>query len=134
MSVLYVDTSALMKRAVSEVGSAEVQAAMATRSASGDLVVASSLAWLELWRGLRRLGQVDVARGVDDACAGVEEFPLDDAVLHQARAVGGLGLRSLDAVHLASAEMVGADAIMTFDGRLSAASRSIGIDVLSPHS
>lgn len=61
--------------------------------------------------------------------SGIEEFPLDDGVLETARRIGGDNLRSLDAVHLASAVMMGAHSIMTFDLRLAEAAESAGIDV-----
>ncbi|MEI6727194.1 MAG: VapC toxin family PIN domain ribonuclease, partial [Actinomycetes bacterium] len=43
-------------------------------------------------------------------------------------------LRSLDALHLASAQELGADleAILTYDERLAGAARRIGMAVLSP--
>ena len=64
--------------------------------------------------------------------SGVGELPLSDGVLRRARKVGTENLRSLDAIHLASAVMVGADSVMTYDDRLGEAVRSMGMTVLSP--
>lgn len=64
--------------------------------------------------------------------SGIEEVILDQSILRLAQSVGADGLRSLDAIHLASAVMVGADAVMTYDDRLAAAVRSTGIRVLRP--
>lgn len=132
MSIVYVDTSALLKRAVAEANSLNVREAFRQHHRDGDLVVSSSLAWLEVWRALRRLQFEDVGAGVSAAMSGVGELPLSDGVLRRARKVGTENLRSLDAIHLASAVMVGADSVMTYDDRLGEAVRSMGMTVLSP--
>ena len=62
--------------------------------------------------------------------SGVGELPLNDGVLRRARKVGTENLRSLDAIHLASAVMVEADSLMTFDLRLAQAADAIGVAVL----
>jgi predicted nucleic acid-binding protein len=41
-------------------------------------------------------------------------------------------LRSLDALHIAAAMDLGADAILTYDGRMIAACQALGMAVLSP--
>lgn len=132
MSVVYVDTSALLKRVVPEAGSREVIADLERRVAQGDLLSASSLAWLETWRALRRRSAPDLDALFGRAVSGIAEFPMDQAVLRAARSVGNDSLRSLDAIHLVSAMMVGADSIMTFDTRLAEAGRASGMAVLQP--
>lgn len=64
--------------------------------------------------------------------SGIDEFPLDDSVIHGARRIGDDTLRSLDAIHLASAVMAGAHVMMTFDVRLAEAADFAGMTVLSP--
>lgn len=132
MTVLYVDTSALVKREVPEVESASVENTLADMTNMGVLVVASALAWLEAWRALQRRNLRDIGSRTESMFSGVAQFPLDDPVLRYARTVGGLQLRSFDAIHLASAVMVGADSVMTYDDRLAEAVRSMGLTVLSP--
>ena len=132
MTTLYVDTSALLKRVVVEPESAAIRSLLRDADASGDLLTASSLAWVEVWRALRRAGAADVEAAAQNAFAGIAEFPLDDLILTRARQVGSDDLRSLDAIHLASAVAVGADSLVTYDVRLAAAARSVGMLVLAP--
>jgi predicted nucleic acid-binding protein len=132
MTVLYVDTSALLKRVIVEPESGVVRALLGARHDAGDLLTASSITWIEVWRSLRRALLVDVEVLFEAALSGMAEFPLGDAVLARARRVGRDELRSLDAIHLASAIAVGADSILTYDNRLAGAAAAVGLAVLSP--
>ncbi len=96
------------------------------------MLTSSSLAWVEVWRSLRRAAVADVEVTVQVALAGVAEFPLTEAVLTRARRVGPDELRSLDAIHLTSAIAVGADTVFTYDVRLARAAESAGLGVLAP--
>lgn len=131
MTILYVDTSALLKRVVTEPESSAVRSLLLAADASGDLLTASSLAWVEVWRALRRIGAFDVETA-QNAVAGIAEFPLATATLMKARQVGPDDLSSLDAIHLAAAIAVGADTLVTYDARLATAARSVGMSVLAP--
>jgi predicted nucleic acid-binding protein len=53
-------------------------------------------------------------------------------VLRQAGLLPGARLRSLDAIHLAAALSLGAEAVLTYDDRLAEAARGLGMTVLSP--
>lgn len=132
MTTLYVDSSALLKRVVVEAESAAVRSLLVDRDVSGDLLTASSLAWLEVWRSLRRAGVTDLEATVGAALSGVARFPLSDTVLVRARRVGHDTLRSLDAIHLASALLVGAESILTYDDRLAESAAVLGLGVLAP--
>ncbi len=132
MTTLYVDSSALLKRVVLEAESSAVRFLLREADADGDLITASSLAWLEVWRSLRRAGVADLAATVNSALSGVAMFRLRDTVLIRARRVGYDELRSLDAIHLASALDVGADSILTYDERLAESAASVGLNVLAP--
>lgn len=136
MSTVYIDTSALLKRVVSEPQSVAVIDALRAHVDRGDLVTSSSLAWVELARALRRARTVtphlDPELALAHAVSGVAELPLDDAVLIAARRVGGHLLRTLDALHLASALVIGADTVMTFDSRLATAVAEEGLGVSTP--
>ncbi|MBA3294145.1 MAG: type II toxin-antitoxin system VapC family toxin [Geodermatophilaceae bacterium] len=129
---MYVDSSALLKRVVLEAESSAVRFLLREADADGDLITASSLAWLEVWRSLRRAGVADLAATVNSALSGVAMFRLRDTVLIRARRVGYDELRSLDAIHLASALDVGADSILTYDERLAESAASVGLNVLAP--
>lgn len=132
MSGVYVDSSALLKRVIIEAESDALRSVLTDRARAEDLLTASSLAWLELWRALRRTETKDVGAQVDRAVSGVAEFPLDATVLDRARRVGQDGLRSLDAIHLASALAVGTTEMISYDDRLAEAAAGVGIDVLMP--
>ncbi len=60
------------------------------------------------------------------------EFPLSDDVVTRAREVGNDELRSLDAIHLASALAVGADTLLTYDMRLADSAAATGLEILQP--
>ena len=64
--------------------------------------------------------------------SGVFLYAVDDQVLTRARIVGDPHLRSLDAIHLATALIIGVDVMVTYDDRLAEASRAAGLDVLAP--
>lgn len=130
MSPLYVDSSAALKRVFLEADTEFVGSALASRVASGDLVAASTLTWVEVTRSILRAGTVNVDARVDAALSGIAEMPLDDAVLGRARRIGPPNLRSLDAIHLASAVALGAMELLTFDLRLGAAARALGVKAI----
>lgn len=132
MTILYVDSSALLKRVVIEAESAAVRVLLRESNAAGDLLTASSLAWLEVWRALRRGEMADVQSVARRAVSGIAEFQLSEAVLVRARGVGGNHLRSLDAIHLSSALAVGADHLLTYDDRLADSATDAGLTVLGP--
>lgn len=128
MSLYYVDSSALLKRILDE---AESQALRDWfTAASGDRWVSSALADVEVARACRRAGIAE-----DDQEAAMSDVALrdiDERVIVRARMVGGPELRSLDAIHLATAVVVGVDALVTYDDRLAQAARSVGLDVHVP--
>ena len=57
---------------------------------------------------------------------------VSDAILTDAAALTSASIRSLDAVHLASAMRLDPDEFVVYDRRLAAAARTIGISVVSP--
>ncbi len=127
MSALYVDSSALLKRLFREEESNIVRALLADRTDQSVLVASSQLAWVEIARAVRRAGVADVDAAVSSACSGVAPQRLDTRVLERARHIGPASLRSLDAIHLAAAVILGATQILTFDPRLAAAAESVGV-------
>lgn len=133
MRTVYVDSSAALKRVFREPESAALRAVLAPLDDAEDLLVASSLAWVEVWRALRRAAIADVEALGTAALSGIAEHRLDDATLRRARSVGGDMLRSLDAIHLAAAVAVGADEIITYDARLAGAAAQAGVRTRSPH-
>ncbi|MGH3886179.1 MAG: PIN domain-containing protein, partial [Pseudonocardiaceae bacterium] len=94
-------------------------------------------AWIEVARALRSLRGAtlaEVADDVDAALSGVAEHPLVAEVVALARRVNPDVLRSLDAIHLASALLLDADVVLTYDQRLTAACSDSGLAVAAPGS
>ncbi|MGH3588400.1 MAG: type II toxin-antitoxin system VapC family toxin [Pseudonocardia sp.] len=132
---VYVDSSALLKRVIAERESAVLVAALDVHHGDGDFLLSSSLAWIEVSRALRtRFGHrlSRVASDVDAAMSGVAEHPLHPEVVSLARRVRPHALRSLDAIHLASALLVDADLVLTYDDRLRQACEENGLPVAMP--
>jgi len=127
-----VDTSALMKRVVVEAQCVGVRRTLEQWNAAGDVLVASTLSWVEVWRSLRRVPVRDLAGTAEAGLAWVAEIPLTDGILERARRIGPEFLRRLDAIHLASALVVAATRILTYDARLADAADVAGFDVVSP--
>ena len=136
MTTVYVDSSALLKRVLNEPETDAVADALRTRAMRRDLLTSSSLSWVEVWRALRRastlIPDLVAEPWAGDALAGIAELPLTAEILVSARSVGPDVLRSLDAIHLASALTIDADIVLTFDGRLAAAAEASGLQVAAP--
>lgn len=135
--LVYADSSALIKRVVEESESDALVAALDVYIANADTIVTSSLTWVELGRALGTLrddGHDDTAirEAIDVALSGVAERPLTADVLSLARRVGPTRLRSLDAIHLATAILLDADVVLTYDDRLAAACHHNALAVAAP--
>jgi predicted nucleic acid-binding protein len=57
---------------------------------------------------------------------------VSDALLRSAAALTSLEIRTLDAIHLASAGAVEPDEVATYDRRLAEAARGLGLSVSHP--
>lgn len=97
---------------------------------AGDDVFSSMLLHLELARVLRREGlDVSMARPVLDR---VNLVSIDDGVLRFAAAIEA-HIKSLDAIHLATCALLGANIrIVTHDAQMSAAAASLGLETMDP--
>lgn len=124
---LYLDASALVKRYVREPGSDEIATAMD----DADRVIASQLTLVE--------ALIAVAKGEGTAVRKLREdwklawvIDVDEALCERAAELGiKRGLRTLDAVHLASARLIDDEfAFATWDRRLHAAARAEGFATL----
>lgn len=133
---VYVDSSALIKRVVQERESDAVEHALEHHVEEDAVLVSSSVAWVEVTRALRtRLDGDDqdtVNEAVEDALAGIAERPISAEVVGLARRIGPDVLRSLGAIHLATAVLLDADQMLTYDERLADAARRNGLAVTAP--
>ncbi|MHB1535809.1 MAG: type II toxin-antitoxin system VapC family toxin [Acidimicrobiales bacterium] len=129
--MIYLDSSALMKLVRREDETDALRHWL--RERLDDLAVTSELGRVEVLRAARRLGsQVIVeARAV---VGDLDLVPLDRAVQEVACELEGPLLRTLDALHLASALLLGAEltAFVTYDHRLVAAAKAAGLRVSTP--
>lgn len=125
---LYVDSSALVKLLVRERESDALMAYLAATS-----LVTSVIAPIEVGRLLRRRGFEDDV-GERELFDGLEIRGLDDGVSERATSLQPIVLRTLDAIHLASAIDLRAelDGFVTYDARLAEAARALRLPVVSP--
>ena len=128
--VWYLDTSAFLKLIASE---DETTALRAWLSSPGhDVVWSSQLLRTEARRAGARLGvDVDV---LEDALETVSLVLPSAATFFVAGAVAPPSLRSLDALHLATALEIGDDleGIVVYDQRLADAARAASLEVVAP--
>jgi predicted nucleic acid-binding protein len=95
--------------------------------------VSSALIRVEATRACARYGAEYVARA-ELALARLALVPVDDEVLRAAAELDPPELRSLDALHLATALSLGADlgVLFTYDHRMLSAARAAGLRVVAP--
>lgn len=129
-TVAYLDASALVKLVARDSESH----ALATFLGEMEHRASSRVSVVELSRAAARHGRRAVA-GVEVLLEALEIIELDAGLaLAAAAAVGPNSLRSLDAIHLASAQAVAGSlgAFVTYDARLAEAAESLGLPVASP--
>ena len=128
--MVYLDSSALVKLVVSEPESVALRLYLVDHRER----VSSALAYVEVCRAVRRTGASEAAlRRAEHVLARIGLVTLDEPLLRAAAALSPTGLRSLDAVHLATAlSLDGLDAVVTYDRRFDAAASEAGLAVESP--
>ena len=131
----YFDSSALLKLALAESQSAAMKEFVAQAISQKATCLTSQLGRIETVRALRRRfgpDQVSLDQALHLALDAVSLYPLDATVTAQAETVGGDTLRSLDAIHLATALVCRADALVTYDERLRWAAFDVNIPIVQP--
>jgi predicted nucleic acid-binding protein len=126
---VYLDASALVKLVAPEAESdAMASFVVGHRSQSTSVV-----GLMEVRRAAVRRPGVTEAR-VDDVLVRVIGIAFGPEVAAAAAVIGPPTLRTLDAIHLASAAALGTDleALVTYDRRLADAARALGMPVASP--
>ena len=133
---VYVDSSALLKRVFAESDSRPLISTLRDFQQADTALVTSSLAWVEISRALRAYANTEMDVEVDNlvevSLSGVLEKPITSEVIALARRLNPPVLRSLDAIHLATALLVDADVILAYDLRLIEAAAEHKIRTLSP--
>jgi len=128
--VLYLDSSAIVKLVASEPESASLTARIEEAT-----TVSSEIARVEVLRAIRRSGgKREMLERGREVIRRVGLLRVDGRVLDLAAEVEPADLRTLDAIHLASALVLGETlgAFVTYDRRLVAAAEQAGLGVESP--
>jgi predicted nucleic acid-binding protein len=133
VSACYLDASAIVKLATVEAETPALRAHLAQHRH----LITSRLATVEVPRALKRRGAESEASGADavrNILELLELVELDEDVARLAATLASPTLRSLDAVHLASALAIGEELaeFITYDARLAAAARGAGLKVRAP--
>ncbi len=133
--MIYLDTSAAVKLARPEALSVELSRWLEDRAA--DSVLSSVLIEVELVRAIRRSAPERIAQAAA-VLDGIGVITLSPTVVARAAGYPDPFVRSLDAIHLATAEHVASatgtslEAFVAYDRRLLAAARDLGLPVASP--
>ena len=129
MPAVYLDSSAIVKLAVREAESAALRRHLQRRRPW----VSSALARVEVLRALLPGGDEALAAG-RRVLATCDLVRINDVVLNEAAVLEPRDLRSLDAIHLATALRLGEDvgAVVTYDARMAAAARRLRLRVATP--
>jgi len=127
---LYLDSSAFVKLAVEEPETAALRGLLAGRA---DRRVSSALLRTEALRAVRHLGP-DALATVRDGLRRLDLVGIDDRILDTAGTLEPRVLRTLDAIHVATAMAIGDDleAIVTYDERMVEAARLMGLPTVTP--
>lgn len=130
--IRYVDTSAALKLVIEEPESADLAAGLDAAVASGDRLVASMLLLTELHGAARRRASTIPVSSVTAVLDGLLLVDVDRGDLVRA-ATSEWGLRSADAIHLATALQVEADdEVVTYDTEMTVAAARAGLRVSAP--
>ncbi len=128
--MLYLDSSAIVKLVLPEPESLGLRDFLA----GDDDHVSSALARVEVLRTVRRVDSAENRlRDAERILARVSLVDLNEPLLAQASSLKPAGLRSLDAIHLATAlSLDGLEAFVAYDRRLLAAANNAGLPTASP--
>ena len=131
MSLFYVDTSAVLKLLAEETHSKAFAAFYDSHTNSS--WVSSTLLRVEVMRAVTRVMPALIPDARDLLLA-FDYVSMDDDVVEAAMIEPDRMLRSLDAIHLATARILGTelDALITYDDRLMSAAEDAGMTVESP--
>ena len=129
MAATYVDSSAIVKLAVRETESDALRRYLRRRRP----LISSALARTEVLRALLPGGEPALLSG-RRVLARIDLVRVNDRVLSHAGTLLPEELRSLDAIHLATAARLGADLgeIVTYDERMAGTARDLGYKVSAP--
>ena len=125
----YLDSSAIVKLAVREPESLALRRYLRRR----EPVVSSALARTEVLRALLPAGDEAVTRG-HGVLQRIDLVRVNDRILNAAGLLRPTEVRSLDAIHLATAHELGDElrALVTYDDRMASAAKQLGYRIVQP--
>ena len=129
MPATYLDSSAIVKLVVAEPESEALRHYLRRRRP----LVSSALARTEVIRALTFEGDEGLSRG-RAVLARIDLLRVNDRVLDAAGRLAPVDVRSLDAIHLATAQQLGTDLgqIVTYDARMTEAAQYLELRVAAP--
>lgn len=129
MGATYLDSSAIVKLAIEEPESAALRRYLQRRRP----LVSSALARTEVLRALLPQGEPAIARG-QAVLSLIDLVRVNDKILTAAGAIEPHEVRSLDAIHLATAQRLGEDLgqLVTYDDRMAHAAQQLGLRTARP--
>lgn len=127
--VTYLDSSAIVKLVLRE----RETDALRRRLRRRPLLASSALARTEVLRAVTSLEAARVAQA-QDVLRGFDLLRVNDRLLDDAGSLQPAQIRSLDAIHLATARQLGDQlrVLITYDLRMADAAREIGLPVEAP--
>ncbi len=130
-SLVYLDSSAILKLVIAE---PETPALIELLGRHPDRV-SSALARVEVLRAIRRArGSPAELRRAEDVLLRIALIRIDDDIIARAADLPPYEIRSLDAIHIASALAIRDElaALISYDKRLASAAAKLNIPVLVP--
>jgi len=127
--VAYLDTSAFVKRIFDEPEAAALDRFLR----DWRRLSSSELLWAEAYRAASRRGAESLSE-MRERLRSVMLVPIDTALVRRAATLQPPTLRTLDAIHLATAESMGSElgVVVTYDARLAEGARALGMPVAAP--
>jgi len=130
--LLYVDSSALVKLVIEEPETSALERHLTDHPA---VMVTSRLALVEVARAAKLANpSEEVQTEVDRLLSSCMLVAVSASLLRASRQLASATVRTLDAIHLASALRVEADELLAYDHRLLAAAGAQGLPVITPSS
>lgn len=124
----YCDTSVLADLLLDPQSSRQTRAMLDSWRERGS-VITSRLTVVELGRLMMREGLLTQSASLNSAALPIEYVSLGDAVLRSATSLPVRYLKSLDALHLASAVLTRCDVVLTRDRQMQRACEELGLAV-----
>ena len=128
-NLVYLDSSAFVKMIIIEQESAELERFLLTDKR----LMSSELLQTEARRAVMRV-HPRYKMVVEQQLTGISLIGVSTDILVTAGFLGPVGLRSLDAIHLATALTLGNDlkVLVTYDTRMAEAAKALGLNVQTP--